>query len=91
MITNSFHGMAFSIIFHKQFVYGLSVDKGKNTRLSSLLNQIGIENRAVDYSDLGKIDNLIDYDSVEKRLTELRNASETYLHMVLNESGKEEK
>lgn len=42
VLTNSFHGAAFSVIFHKQLIALESI--GKNERLSDLFNSIGISN-----------------------------------------------
>lgn len=60
--TNSFHGMVFSLIFHRQFVVGL--DKGggrktKNSRIVDLLTRIGVDRihdlneSSVDYAVIG--------------------------------------
>ncbi len=87
VVTNSFHGVAFSIIFHKQFVFGLSHNKGKNTRLSSLLEQLGIEDRVADTLD--KIDVPINYSVVEDNLKIMREDGENYINMVLKESDNE--
>lgn len=42
-ITNSFHGLAFSILFEKDFLYVCTDDKG--TRAFNLLKKLGLENR----------------------------------------------
>ena len=88
VVTNSFHGMVFSIVFHKKFVYGLTKNAGKNTRLNNLLEQIGIGDRVANIEDIDKIDNPIDYVSVETKLVELREDSMEYLKMVLAEGDR---
>lgn len=47
IITDSFHGLALSIIFNKQF-FVFCASKSKFTRLESLLKLLGLENRYVD-------------------------------------------
>ncbi|MBE5919037.1 MAG: polysaccharide pyruvyl transferase family protein [Pseudobutyrivibrio ruminis] len=88
VVTNSFHGMVFSIVFQKKFAYGLTKNAGKNTRLSNLLEQIGIGDRVANIDDLDKIDTPIDYESVENKLVDLRDGSMNYLKMVLAEGDK---
>lgn len=46
IITSSFHGLAFSIIFKKQFVV-LCADEGKFSRIASLLELVGLSSRYV--------------------------------------------
>lgn len=47
IITDSFHGLALSVIFNKQF-FVFCASKSKFTRLESLLKLLGLENRYVD-------------------------------------------
>ena len=52
VITDSFHGLAFSIIFKKNF-YVLCADKKKFTRIDSLLRLLGLSSRyIVSFDDL---------------------------------------
>lgn len=46
VITDSFHGLAFSIIFKKQF-FVLCADEKKFTRLKSLLDLLGLQDRYI--------------------------------------------
>lgn len=46
IITDSFHGLAFCLMFHKNFVI-FCADQRKFTRLWSLLTLVGLENRFV--------------------------------------------
>lgn len=67
VITDSFHATVFSIIFNKEFVDVLP--KGTGTRIVSLLEILGLENRVVDdYNDFSIIDKMIDYTLVKKKL-----------------------
>ncbi len=83
IITNSFHGVVFSIVFHKPFIV-LCADKGKFARISSLLNLLNLEDRFVEsYEDLTVrsyiIKQSIDYNSVDIILGKERNRSKDYL------------
>lgn len=67
IITDSFHGTAFSIIFEKQFITIGNGHRG-NTRFESLLKLLGICDRLV---EIGKVDKIlfeqnIDYESVNR-------------------------
>lgn len=62
IITDSFHGSVFSIIFHKQFVT-LQLDgkfKGMNDRMTSLFRLCNMESRFVTEFNDNKIFNLLD-------------------------------
>ena len=84
VITPSFHGLAFSLIYHRQFVIVLSPEgKKRSTRLTSLLVQLGLEDRLfTSVEDVVKSNVLsrkINYEDVDKKLTELRSQSYNYL------------
>lgn len=78
VIVDSFHGMVFSIIFHKNFAV-LANSKRGLTRFTSLLSQLGLEDRLTsDYSfeSINTIlSNEIDYNEVDCKLQELRSYS----------------
>ena len=83
IITDSFHGLAFSIIFHKRFIV-LCADKSKFTRLQTLLCLLGLEDRYVkDLNDIlirnHIIDSSIDYTKVDNILDNERNRSLLFL------------
>ena len=82
VVTNSFHGTAFSTIFEKPYV---SVVTGKtDTRMESLLAQLGLSNHLVSKE---KVDveamMLTDFSSVREKKTELRKTSLDYLRRSL--------
>lgn len=80
VVTSSFHGLAFSVIFHRK-VYVMG-DSGKNERMHSLLDNLGIGDRFVDnMRDMGKGE--INYSSVEYRLNLLRSQSRDYLNTAI--------
>jgi len=47
IITNSFHGTAFSIIFNKEFFVNSQLIKGSGTRIQNILNICEIRNRDI--------------------------------------------
>ena len=77
VITDSFHGCVFSILFHKDF-YVMGNAIGGNARIVSLLNMFGLQDRFVGNSKLQSTSK-IDWDEVDKVLTSLRNKSITFL------------
>lgn len=84
IITDSFHGVVFSIIFHKQFVCINNKKRGA-TRFKSLLSILKLEDRLVDEEfasiELVKkiLKNPIDYTKIENILTIERHNSFNYL------------
>lgn len=83
VVTTSFHGTVFSIIFRKQFVCVMNKARG-NYRISSLLKKLGIEDRMV-YTIDEIPDQPIDYDVVSKRLEALRKESREFIATALAE------
>lgn len=86
VITSSFHGLAFSIIFKKDFII-LCSDKEKFARIESLLDLLGLQDRYISsYSDLLKRQELItkniDYDSVYSILDHERNKAFDFLKSI---------
>lgn len=76
IVTDSFHGMVFSIIFNKPF-YIITNASGGNTRYVSLLKQLGIEDRIVFDGILSN--NPIQWDKVNNRLQSLKDKSTEFL------------
>lgn len=69
VITDSFHGLALSIIFHKNF-FVLCANEKKFTRLKSLLSLLGLEHRYIKSIDdldsrINQVHDSIDYASVD--------------------------
>lgn len=88
ILTDSFHGMVFSIIFNKPFAVYVNKDRGAD-RFVSLLSLIGLEDRMInDLSDVDKIiNNSIKWDSVNEKLENLRNNSIQFLNDSLTSKG----
>ena len=80
VVTDSFHGMVFSIIFEKDFIVIGNRERGLE-RFSSLLSLLGLEDRLVyKVEDLkNKQLSRIDYTSVNKTLNKLKESSKRFL------------
>ena len=82
VVTNSFHGTVFSLLFHKKFA-SVRIDS-TSSRAESLLRLVGLEDRLIDSTaDCAHIDCDYDYDSVDRALEAARNDSVDYLRRVL--------
>lgn len=86
VITTSFHGTAFSIIYSKPF-YSVATHTDKDERITSLLHTMGLYSRyvkdvqTVEYSD-------IDYKNVDPLLNAQRRVSINFLQNSLNLSDE---
>lgn len=77
VITDSFHGCVFSILYHRQFsVY--KNDSGGNDRLLSLFKMLGLEN-------LLQEEELIDYEKIDTFLAQWRVSSKNFLKKALGD------
>ncbi|MGN0417679.1 polysaccharide pyruvyl transferase family protein [Anaerostipes faecalis] len=77
LVTNSFHGIALSLLFEKQFyVYE---NGGVMTRIDGLLSELGLLGRKINNStDIDRSD-IIDYKQINFYLDKLRNESRQFL------------
>jgi hypothetical protein len=86
IITDSFHGTVFSIIFEKPFIAIGNEDRGL-TRFSSLLNLFQLEKRLINYKgknmDYSIIDEEIDYSLVNSLLQKEKDKSINFLSSSL--------
>lgn len=79
VITDSFHGTVFSLLYHRPFLIYVG-DPTRTTRIESLLRQVGLSDRlltsANSYSDFRRVaETPIDWVAVDARLKELRRHS----------------
>jgi len=85
VVSNSFHGTLFSIIFRKPFItVGLvGAKKALSERLVSVLSRLGLEDRLIREYDPAAISRLItkpiDWESVSARIVEWRQEASEYL------------
>lgn len=85
IITDSFHFVVFSIIFHKPFYVMLT---GKTSRIVDLLQYLGLEDRILpDMFAVSKMNNKIDYDEVDRKIAEKKEISIDYLKEVIGLNG----
>ena len=87
VVTDSFHCTVFSHIFHKQFLTfyrGTTGKNAKNSRIDSLIAVLGSNSQHLyNVGGLNGIDSVIDWDSVDKNLENLRNSSIEFLKSAL--------
>ena len=88
VITNSFHGTVFSIIFQKQFLSELETKGGFNNRVWELLCKLEIKRRILDrvpgINDGIVIDEEIDWNTVDINMKKEREKSVEYLNSIVN-------
>lgn len=84
IINDSFHATVFSILFHKSFVVIVNQQRGAS-RIRSLLNMFGLEDRMV--TSLNDISNFrdIDYKQIDLKLDKLRMNSLHFLQKYLKD------
>lgn len=89
VITDSFHGTAFSIIFKKQFVVNKRYNENSNPyttgdRISSLMECLEMDSRKVkNVVDIENIE-LINYTEVSEKLEKFRKKSEEFLKKAIS-------
>ncbi|PZO13346.1 MAG: hypothetical protein DCF26_17030 [Burkholderiales bacterium] len=89
VVTNSFHGTVFSLLFKKPFIVaGLTGEKASaNARAINLLRAVGLESRFAPSFSAQNTQALmareIDWAAVDQRLAEMRQAGNTFLSTQL--------
>lgn len=86
VVTDSFHGTAFSVIFNKQFLVctGGST-KGRSSRQENLLNMLGLSSRMSSDNKYLTIMDTIDYTKVNGILESVAEESKAFLRNSLKE------
>lgn len=83
VVTNSFHGLMFSVIFQKQFCLQYQQRSGApNSRMIDFVQEFGLENRILSSDKLQETP--IDYNSIEEHMLIKRNEAKEYLATVCN-------
>lgn len=80
VLTNSFHGMAFSLIFKKNF--NIVLPPTRTSRITDLLNQINSEDRIIT-KETDICTESIDYSKVEPLLSEKIDQSKNYINKAI--------
>lgn len=82
VITDSFHGVAFCIIFQKQFI-AIKTHPARFIRIKDLLDRLGLSDRIFERTDMNGISELIrkeiDYSAVNLKLHEMKIRSMNFL------------
>lgn len=89
ILTDSFHGTVFSILYHKRFLTLPRFSAGvqsRNSRIESILRLAGLERRLYRENLIDEIQEDIDYSEVDKHIEELRRNSYEFLSNALKES-----
>lgn len=77
VVTNSFHAVAFSIIFRKRFL--AFAHSNLSARLMNILQIHGLEDRICKESEIGDIDAYVDWEQVEQKTAEAVEQSAGFL------------
>ena len=85
VVTNSFHGTAFSVNFGKQFYTVIPLGKSNNSRQKSILKLMGCEERMLtEGSEMPAIERL-DTNRIVERLKEERQKSINFIKNAIDE------
>lgn len=83
VVTDSFHGMVFSVIFQRQFVALINQERGAD-RFHTLAALLGLEDRLISSAGPARLPvDPIDYDAVAHRLAMHQDRSKTLLRQTL--------
>lgn len=92
IVTDSFHGSVFSIIFHKKFItfYRKNPKRKGSThsRIDSLFSIFNIKNRIYNDNIYAEIQKEIDYNFVDTKLDDMRTSSILFFKECLSLSNK---
>lgn len=88
VVTGSFHGLAFSLIYHRQFILINDNKQGRNSRMMDMLNYLGLEHRLFRTTEEAMAsrvwEDTIDYQLIDEKLNQARNESWNYLKQSLS-------
>lgn len=89
VVTSSFHGTAFSIIFEKKFNYDLPKRNGNTgSRLTSLANLLSLENREISSNFDACVVNEINYQKVKEIIKVEIEKSNNYIEKIIEKREK---
>lgn len=85
IVTDSFHGTVFSLIYNKEF-FAFSDNRSEKlvSRLSNILHLVGLDNRLLTNTSEINNSDVINYDEVNKRIDSLREKSMNYLKTAID-------
>ena len=82
VLTNSFHGTAFSVVLGKTFCVEIESDRGTNNRSLGLLESCGLDDRILATDSEIDVLDPIDWDAPWEHLATLRASSMDYLRSI---------
>ena len=86
VITNSFHGTAFSLIFNKNFTIFKNANKNHdNSRLENILSLVNLENRMINEGEEKFFEEEINYKIVNDILNKKVDESKKYIDEILGD------
>lgn len=85
VVTDSFHGMVFSIIFHKPFMVVVNKDRGAD-RFVNLLSMLGLSDRILSVGTSAEIilNKQINWERVDEKIGCFRTTSFSFLKRILH-------
>lgn len=87
VITDSFHGLIFSLIFRKQFVvferHNPNMKSGQNSRILDMLELLSLTRMLLPYNSTIILEKCVTYDEIDLKIKDLVNHSKTFLHSAL--------
>ena len=90
VLTNSFHGVVFSVIFHRPFIVVLSNEDSSNMndRFYTLLTNLKLKNRIINSFNQKSIDKLleetIDWSFVDIEIKKMREQSDLFFNQHID-------
>jgi len=84
VVTDSFHGTAFSALFHKNFYSVINSRKvNTNSRIRNLLKKLNLESRIVSHVEDFHYDKISTFDDVDTKIQKMQNKSLNWLSDAL--------
>ena len=81
VVTSSFHGVIFSLLFEKTFVFN---SNHETERIESILSLCGLNDHFIYEADIKKLEETIDYILVSKQINQLRTQGRQYIAECLS-------
>ena len=89
VLTSSFHGTVFSVLFRKQFLTVLASTEPRNVRLFSLLDMFDLMNRIViDNDNTANIVEKIDWELIQDSISACRDDALEYIQQIINDNNE---
>lgn len=89
VITNSFHGTVFSVIFEKPFYVEVDYGDKYNHRIKSLLDNLNLDSRIINGADIAEDEKAVDWEKTYALLEKYRGTSMEYLKNMISRQEKE--